>query len=196
MTTGLPPCVSSPARWVALLHAVNLGRRRTVPMSDLRALCADLGFRDVETYIASGNVLLTDPDVRAEAAVQAHLEAALEARYGFPVPVTLRAPPEWATTLAACPPELHAEPVSVAFLGRVPDAQAVAALGARDVTPERWAVRGRALYQTVPAGTRSLKVSQVLLSRVLDVPVTVRNWRTVQAIAERLGGPLHGELHA
>jgi len=44
-------------RYVALLRAVNVGGTGKLPMADLKALCTELGFKRVETYIASGNVI-------------------------------------------------------------------------------------------------------------------------------------------
>ena len=45
------------SRQVALLRGVNLGGRKVV-MSELRAVCEGAGFTDVETLIASGNLVL------------------------------------------------------------------------------------------------------------------------------------------
>jgi len=44
-------------RYVGLLRAVNVGGTGKLPMADLRAMCAEIGFADVQTYIASGNVV-------------------------------------------------------------------------------------------------------------------------------------------
>src|SRR5262245_13914855 len=47
------------ARYITLLRAVNVGGTGKLPMSDLKSLCIEAGFTDVETYIASGNVVFT-----------------------------------------------------------------------------------------------------------------------------------------
>ena len=60
---------------IALLRAVNVGGTGKMPMSDLRALCADAGLADVRTYVQSGNVVFRS--ALAEADVQAALEARL-----------------------------------------------------------------------------------------------------------------------
>ena len=169
--------------FVALLHAVNLGARRKVPMADLRALLTGLGLREVRTYIQSGNAVFSaDPDPT----LRGRLEAALEAQFGFPVPVTLRTAHEWQEAATGCPAHLRSEPVVVAFLRDPPDPERVAALRARDVTPERWEIVGPHLYQTVPDGVRTMKLSAAVIERTLGVGVTVRNERTVGAIAALL----------
>lgn len=45
-------------RYVAFLRGINLGKRRP-PMSQLKLIFEDAGFRDVETFIASGNVVFS-----------------------------------------------------------------------------------------------------------------------------------------
>ncbi|MXV18754.1 DUF1697 domain-containing protein [Deinococcus xianganensis] len=209
--------------FVALLHAVNLGARRKVPMADLRALLTGLGLEDVRTYIQSGNAVLS---AAPETDLRGRLEAALEAQFGFPVPVTLRTAHEWREAARSCPAHLRDEPVVLAFLHgrdviRIPFVSltdrkltdlpaprpepvvlllallrsSASPLGLKVfanlstgvlMTPERWEVVGQTLYQTVPDGVRNLNLSSGVLERTLGVKVTVRNERTVQAIAAML----------
>ena len=63
--------------WVAFLRAVNVGKRQ-MKMAELKALCEELGYQNVKTILASGNVRFEcrkDP--------KAELEAAIETRWGF-----------------------------------------------------------------------------------------------------------------
>src|SRR5690348_949735 len=64
-------------RFYAFLRAINVGRHNRVKMEALRAACIRLGFRDVATYLQSGNLACeADGD---EEAVAVRLEAALAA---------------------------------------------------------------------------------------------------------------------
>lgn len=72
-------------RYLAFLRAVNVGGR-SVSMAELRRVMAEAGYRNVGTYIQSGNVFFD-----AQPPVDAHaLEACLEAASGFNIPVLLR----------------------------------------------------------------------------------------------------------
>lgn len=84
----MPPTTSKLTRYAAFLRAVNVGGTGKLPMSDLRNLCGELGFTDVKTYLASGNVAL-DSSLTA-ARTRAALEARLEAHAGKPVGVIIR----------------------------------------------------------------------------------------------------------
>ena len=76
--------------WVALLRGVNVGGI-TIRSADLAALFRDgLGFEDVCTYLASGNVRFeTDAAAGARAKVKATIETALRERFGYEAWVVL-----------------------------------------------------------------------------------------------------------
>ena len=127
------------ATHVALLRAVNVGGTGKLPMAELRALCADLGFTDPVTYIQSGNVVFEAAGARA--AVKGALEAALSARLGKRAQVFLRSPKQLAGVLADNPfPDADPKRVLVFFLDRAlpkgaleavvgPDGEALVAKG-------------------------------------------------------------------
>jgi uncharacterized protein (DUF1697 family) len=87
--------------YIALLRAVNVGGTGKLPMDDLKALCTELDFGRIETYIASGNVVF-ECDMPA-ARVQAQLEKRLLAHAGKPVGVFVRTAAEMRTVLKRNP---------------------------------------------------------------------------------------------
>ena len=87
--------------FIVLLRAVNVGGRGKLPMGDLKRLCEKAGFRNVRTYIASGNVV-TERD-GSEAEAKAALEAELEAYAGKPVGMIVRTAAEMAKVVALNP---------------------------------------------------------------------------------------------
>jgi uncharacterized protein (DUF1697 family) len=88
------PTQAALTKYVALLRAVNVGGTGKLAMADLKALCSTLKFTNVQTYLASGNVVF-DASGRAEA-VQSALEKALAAFASKPVGVLIRQGPELA----------------------------------------------------------------------------------------------------
>ncbi|VIO80931.1 hypothetical protein CI1B_86210 [Bradyrhizobium ivorense] len=88
-------------RYVALLRAVNVGGTGKLPMTELKAMCEDEGFGEVQTYIASGNVVFSSK--LGAAKVKAVLEQRLEAYAGNPVGVVIRSADEIAAVLNANP---------------------------------------------------------------------------------------------
>jgi len=74
-------------RYVAFLRGINLGNRR-IPMSELRSVFENIGFDQVETFIASGNVIFSSR--KSPATIERTLEKHLEEAFGFPVDTFLR----------------------------------------------------------------------------------------------------------
>src|SRR6516165_12256828 len=87
--------------FVALLRAVNVGGTGKLPMSELKAMCEELGFTAVRTYIASGNVVFTSR--KSEAAIKSALEKRLQTYAGASVGVLVRSAAEMVQVAADNP---------------------------------------------------------------------------------------------
>lgn len=170
-------------RWIVLLRAVNLGARNKVPMAQLRTLLEEeAGYRDVRTYIASGNVLVDGP--RGKAAVARKLERLIADAFDVETIAIVRTPKEFLAVVAGHPFGRDTSRSHVVFLADRPTAKAAESLAKADHSPDRAVVAGRDIYVQYPAGVQGARLSAAQLERLLDVPGTHRNWRTVAALAE------------
>jgi uncharacterized protein (DUF1697 family) len=165
-------------KWVALLRGVNLGGRNKVPMVELRALLDAEGYGSVRTYIASGNVLFDGP--RARPKVAGELERLVADEFGVTTTVIMRTPRELAATVAAHPFGAITSETHVAFLSARPTKAAAAKLADFDDP----ALEGTALYLRLPHGVHGSGLSVARIESLLGVSATLRNWRTVVALAE------------
>jgi uncharacterized protein (DUF1697 family) len=176
-------------RWIGLLRGVNVGGRTRVPMAELRALCAGLGWSDVATYIQSGNLVFA-ADGRA-ADLEAELEKALAKQMQVGTAVLVRSAAEWKNLIAANPfaKASEKEPNRVLLgLSKAPlDSGAAAALRAKAAAGERVEAAGGALWFHYPEGVGRSKLSPSLIDRLAGSPVTARNWRTVLKLGEMAG---------
>jgi uncharacterized protein (DUF1697 family) len=173
-------------RMVALLRAVNVGGRK-LPMAELRALCEQLGWKDAQTYIQSGNVMF---GATGEAEViEKQLERAIEKQFHLDVPVIVRTAAQW-VELAAGNPFPDEPPNRVMLLL----SKAKPALGAEDVIQARAtageSVRraGDALWFHYPDGAGASKLTPALIDRAAGSPSTARNYNTVMKLKEMLDG--------
>ena len=78
---------------LAFLRAVNVGKRR-FPAADIAAVARGLGFSDVQTYSATGNLFFRST-LTSQADVAARLEQAFAADRGFEVPTITFGPYEF-----------------------------------------------------------------------------------------------------
>ena len=174
-------------RFVGLLRAVNVGGRK-LPMAELRDLCAGLGWREVATYIQSGN-LLFEASGRAEALERA-LEEAIEARFAMAVPAIVRSAGDWARYAPSNPFPKAAEDepnrLMLMLSKKPPAAGAVEALRERARDGERIAAAGDAIWIHYPAGAGTSRLSPSLIDRLIGSPATARNYRTVVKLGEML----------
>ena len=169
-------------RVAALLRGINIGPNKRISMSDLRSIVEGLGYTDVETYLQSGNVVFT-PGKKGDHAER--LSEAIEKETGHKVAVLVRTAKELAGVMAANPyPVTDPTKVVVAFLGEQVE---LGQLGLGDLAPylpDELTLHGRELYVSVPNGQGRSKLMEALVRRRMPTTITVRNWRTVEALAE------------
>jgi uncharacterized protein (DUF1697 family) len=179
-------------RVAALLRGINIGPHKRIAMPALRALVESLGHAGVETYLQSGNVVFT-PAAGAPADLAGQLEKAIADGTGLDVPVVVRTGEELAAVVDANPYAVD-DPtkVVVAFLGEAVEPGALGLGDLADYLPDELTVRGRELYVSVPNGQARSKLMETLAKRRLPTTVTVRNWRTVAALAELTAGDGEG----
>ena len=168
-------------RWVAFLRAVNVGGRNKVPMAELRTLLEDAGYGNVRTYIASGNVLLDGPAGRA--ALGSALERLVADAFGVTTTVMVRKPRDLGAIVAAHPFGSKTSETHVAFLMKTPAKSAAARLE-EAAGAERVVLAGAEVYLRLQRGVHGSRLSAAQVESLLGVPATLRNWRTVVALAE------------
>ncbi len=173
------------ATFVALLRAVNVGGRK-VPMADLKALCAKLGYEDVQTYVASGNLVFSSSGAAGK--VQTELQSAIEKRFKLEVPVVVRTAAQWKAYLDNPFPQGVAKVVHLALSQKAPDPGCAAALQARAVAGEKVKLVGDALWiDFADSGVARSKLTPSAIDKAVGSPTTARNWNTVQKLGEMAG---------
>lgn len=175
--------------FIGLLRGINVGGHNKVPMAELRPLCAEIGWKDVQTYIQSGNLVFTAGG--APAALEAEIERAIERHFGLTVSVIVRAAKDWPPYIKGNPfPEASEKEPNAVMLGlskSPPKAGAEAGLRERATHGERIVQVGEALWIHFSDGVAGSKLSPGLLDRLVGSPVTTRNWRTVLKLGEMAG---------
>ncbi len=175
------------SRAAFLLRGINVGGHRRVPMADLRAVAASVGFEEPRTYVASGNLVAgVRGDLRTAAA---RLADALAERFGFAVDVVARDAAAWARYLADDPfPDVDAANRVLLYLPRDPvPASALEALTARLGPAERAAPTTDGVWVFHADGAGTSKLTPKAIDAAFASPTTGRNRRTVAAIAGLMG---------
>jgi uncharacterized protein (DUF1697 family) len=175
-------------RYAAFLRAVNVGGR-FIKMAALRDALTGSGLVDVTTYIQSGNVLLSTP-LRSAAKVEAHIERAISASFGFEVDTMVRNQAELAAVVEAG--NALADPFGgkarhmVSMLKALPDDEATGKFEAWPEPGVRGLIVGRELHLFYEMSMMDSKLTGPKLAKMLGCPGTVREWRVIVAVNDLL----------
>ena len=165
--------------WIAFIKSVNVGGRNILPMADLRSVGAKLGYKNFGTYIQSGNCVFQTTATGPE--IERDLANAIEAQFGFAVPVLALTQNTLDAAIAANPYEAEPNKLHLHFVWEVatPDLARVEALATKS---EQFRLIGKVLYLHAPDGVGRSKLF-ARLPKVLGA-VTVRNLKTVVKVRD------------
>lgn len=179
-------------RYVAFLRGINLGGRRP-PMAQLRELFGNLGFSDVATFIASGNVIFASDEQDTEL-LEAKISAHFEVTLGYEVAAFARSMDEVRRVVSAQPfPQAEVDRAGhnlhvTFFRARLePEAtKRVRALAAHG--RDTFDVVGREVYWLARGGISDAPVTMEMLWKAAGTSDnTMRNMNTLRRILDKFG---------
>ncbi len=173
-------------KYVAFLRAVNVGGH-IVKMDHLRQLFEALGFSNVETFIASGNVIF-DSTSKSTKTLEKKIETLLRETFGYRVATFVRSTSELANIAQYKPfddSELDADgnALYIAFTVDEPSTESKRKLRTFITEVDDFQVYGREVYWLCRKKFSESKFSGAQLERALGMPATIRNANTVKKIA-------------
>ena len=157
-------------------------------MAELKRLFESLGFRDVSTFIASGNVVFS-ASAAGDARLEAQIEAGLLKKLGYTVETMVRSVPEVSAIAAHVPFPGVSGPGStyVGMLKSALPADAVKRLLALQTDVDSLTVHGREVYWLARRNQTGTTIPATAMGRALQTPVTFRNMNTMQRLAVKYG---------
>lgn len=171
--------------YIALFRGINVGGKNSLPMKELVALLENIGATKVRTYIQSGNAVFQSAEKKA-LQLSGQLAAEIKKRHGFEPHVQLLGLEAINRAMAQNPfPEAEADPstLHLGFLASTPTDPDLAKLNSLKKPSERFHLGDNVFYLHAPEGVgRSRLAANV--EKLLDVPMTDRNWRTVCKMKE------------
>ena len=170
-------------RYVAFLRAINVGGRN-VKMEQLRRIFESVGLTNVETVIASGNVVF-DSTSRSGRAIEKKLQAKLEAALGYTVTTYVRSMEELSAVAGHKPfcKTPNTATLFIAFAAEEPSSERQEKLLSQQGKTDKLSFRSREIYWLCLTRYSDSKFSGPVLEKFLGMPVTVRSVRTVERIA-------------
>jgi uncharacterized protein (DUF1697 family) len=174
-------------RYIAFLGSINVGSNR-LTMADLRYAFEREEFENVETVVASGNVLF-DYDERPTQGLEDLLAHMMAERFDIETFAAVRNVAELREAVEGNPFAAgDSARVHTLFLSGEPDGAAFARLAADHALrgPERLAMGPRSLYIDFVNGVGQSRLTNAFIERRLGVRGTARNMRSLRRILEKM----------
>lgn len=169
-----------PDKFVALLRGVNVGGANKVAMADLRALASALGWDDVKSYIASGNLVFNATGQPEPLASQ--LRSAMANQMGVDVPILILPAQSVRSVTAACPFEDEGNRIHL-FICETTPCPNEAIKNTLIAADETIVPQGRFIWFHAPSGVARSKLF-AKMETVLGVPATARNLNTMRKLSD------------
>ena len=168
--------------YVALLHSIVLTAGRRVIMSDLRTMAENLGFTNVKTLVATGN-LVFEADKQPIAEIEGRLEASFAKAFSKPADIIGRDAEMWMKLAASNPFADGAGSEVVVRVMRKPlDPSVIEVLEKHRIGSERLAVVDGDLWIDFGGKASETRLLPSLTTKRLGIG-TLRNWNTVRGLA-------------
>jgi len=172
-------------RYVAFLRAINVGGH-IVKMDDLRTLFESMKFKQVETFIASGNVIF-ETSLKPVADLQTKIQDCLHKALGYQVATFLRTDAEVAAIARSTPFPDAAIASAAAFCVGFLDAPLTTDAERRAMTfrtaVDDFRVHGSELYWLCQLKQSESTFSNVLFEKTLGLRATFRGMSTIRKLA-------------
>jgi len=175
---------------VAFLRGVNMAGHNKIKMTQLTSLFNRLDFKDVVTYIQSGNVIFRTHG--SALSIASRIEKSISEEFNYDIPVMIRTSGEIKALGYRNPflreSNLNPGKSAVIFLYNEPEPDLLPKLDGIDYSPDEFSISGREIFIYCPNGFGRSKIYTSFFEEKLKVIGTGRNWKTINAISGIMDG--------
>jgi uncharacterized protein (DUF1697 family) len=175
--------------YISILRGINVSGQKMIKMNDLRVLYEELKFKNVRTYIQSGNVIFESASKDAKELCR-QIEQKISEKYNFAVPVIIRTVAEIDSILSSNPflNSNEAERLYVTLLAEEPEEVNRDKTNELNYEPDKFFIAAKDVYLLCANGYGNTKLSNNLFEKKLKVTATTRNWRTMNELSKLAKG--------
>lgn len=171
--------------YIALFRGINLGGKNSLPTKEIVAALEDIGAKRVRTYIQSGNAVFQSEE-KNSLQLSRQLTSTIKNRLGFEPQVLILGLEALDRAIAKNPfQDAEADPsnLHLGFLASAPKNPDLEKLNSLRKKSERFYLTDEVLYLYAPDGVGRSKLA-ANSEKLLGVPMTDRNWRTISKIKD------------
>ena len=171
--------------FIAILRGINVSGKRIIKMDALKQLFTDLNFKNIQTYIQSGNVIFksSDSDVLE---IKKRIENGILNAFSLEVPVIIITSDELESVVSENPftedETKNSNFLHVTFLSEKPKEEYVIQLNGMNFPEEEFQIKNNAIYLYCPNGYGNSKLTNTFFEKKLKTTATTRNWKTTKEL--------------
>jgi uncharacterized protein (DUF1697 family) len=178
--------------YISILRGINVSGQKMIKMDTLKQLYVDLGFKNISTYIQSGNVVFKCKKAK-ESGLAKKITQKIKDHFNFDVPVLVIEAPEMKALVKKNPfvkdKSKDSAFLHVTFLSDTPETTDINKIIASTYLPDEYKIIDKAVYLCCPNGYGNTKLNNTFFEKKLNCSATTRNWKTTNElinIAEQL----------
>lgn len=166
-------------KYIVLLKGINVGGHRKVPMAELKILLAKHDFRNVQTYIQSGNIILESSSLKPFQ-IEDRIQKAIYKYYGFEVSVLVKTPIDLKRIFKYCPfTEAKRKDSYFVLLHDVPTKQQIKEAYLKVYEFDEYIIQKNCIYLYCEKGMGKSKFDMKYFENKLKTFSTTRNYNTM-----------------
>lgn len=170
-------------KYLSLLRGINVSGQKKILMKDLKTLYEETGFKNVQTYIQSGNVIF---ETTASKNLITKIEHQIVKKYTFEVSVIIKTAVELEDIIRKNPfaknKNIDPARIYITFLAEHPKAEFISQLNEINYEPEKFIIVEKTIYVYCPNGYGKTVFNNNFIENKLKTIATTRNWKTVNAL--------------
>lgn len=176
--------------YISILRGINVSGQKLIKMDALKLMYQNLGFKNVQSYVQSGNIIFSAPatDIKK---LECKIEVQIKKDFGFEVPVIVLGMGDLGKIIKHNPftndTDKEASFLHVTFLSDYPITMDKLGIETKKQENEAVTFGEKVIYLYCPNGYGKTKLHNNFLESKLKVNATTRNWKTVNEIF-RLAG--------
>lgn len=173
--------------YISMLRGINVSGRNMIKMDALRAMYESLNFKNVKTYIQSGNVIYKTKTTKPQK-LEKKIASQIKKEFGFDVPIMVKETEELITVFNQNPflikrkediTKLH-----VIFLSQEPEEAAIDKIKEGQYAEDEFIVINKTVYLFCPNGYGNTKLTNTFFENKFKVTATTRNWKTITELVK------------
>jgi len=174
-------------RFIALLRGINVSGKNIIKMNELVAQFSNHNYKNIKTYIQSGNIIFECADKDAKT-LENEIYRLIIDKFGLKVPVLVKTAEELKKIFESNPfiknDTLDINELHITFLNETPERENIIKLVESKIEADEFILTLDVVYLHCKNGYGNTKLNNSFFESKLKVSATTRNWKTIGKLLE------------